>query len=354
MIDDKLEILIITYNRAKYLDRTFAQLLEGPFSRCKITVLDNCSSDETPLVCAKYQSVFPDFNIIRHRKNIGACANYLRAVELSESLYTWILCDDDTFDFTDCLDVVEAIQRGSVDLIHTGAPGEVGWERESTTTSANLTKNGTHYFWVLSFVPSLIFKTERFDSECIAKGYRISANSYPHFEFLKQSVRDNSSIYVSKREIVDRGRDDSYLSGLTWFTLWVNNCRTIEDGKLRRAAVYELGDTARKRSRWLKTLPSGSSRRRLMRLKGLFVRSASYCWDLAPTNYFCSPSFLPWHSSLRRSIGYLGGSNVRCVVNRTPGPSNLPIFSGFELGAVVKQPVVRAKSNGGTLQTPVS
>jgi glycosyltransferase involved in cell wall biosynthesis len=254
MIDKKLEILIITYNRAKYLDRTFAQLLEGPVSRCKITVLDNCSSDETPLVCAKYRSLFPDFNIIRHRKNIGACANYLRAVELSESLYTWILCDDDTFDFTDCLDVVDAIQRGSVDLIHTGAPGEFGWERGITTTSATLTKNGTHYFWVFSFVPSLIFKTECFDSECIAKGYRISVNSYPHFEFLKQSVRDNYSIYVSKREIVDRGRDDSYLSGLTWFTLWVNNCRTIEDGKLRRAAVYELGDTARKRSRWLKNL----------------------------------------------------------------------------------------------------
>lgn len=44
------------------------------------------------------------------------------------------------------------------------------------------------------------------------------------------------------------------MSGLTWFTLWVNNCRTIEDGKLRRAAVYELGDTARNRSRWLKNL----------------------------------------------------------------------------------------------------
>lgn len=188
MIDDALEILIITYNRAKYLDRTLAQLLGSPFSRCKITVLDNRSSDETPLICAKYQSLFPDFGILRHWKNIGACANYLRAVELSESLYTWILCDDDTFDFTDCLDVVDAIELGGVDLIHTGAPGEFGWRRGITTTSANLTKNGTHYFWVFSFVPSLIFKTERFDSECIAKGYRISVNSYPHFEFLRKSV----------------------------------------------------------------------------------------------------------------------------------------------------------------------
>jgi glycosyltransferase involved in cell wall biosynthesis len=254
MLGEQLELLLITYNRAKPLERTLAQVLESPFAQCKITILDNRSSDDTPLVCEKYRTLFPRLGIMRHRKNIGASANYLRAVELSAAPYTWVLCDDDTFDFSDCADVVEVIERGDVDLIHTGVLGEFGWERGITTTSKYLTSKGTNYFFIFSFVPSLIFKTERFDSECIAKGYRISVNLYPHFEFLKKSVQENFSVYVSRRYIVHRGTDDSYFSGLGWFTLWVNNCRTIEDRRLRRAAIYELADTARNRALWLKNL----------------------------------------------------------------------------------------------------
>lgn len=254
MIDEKLEIMIITYNRATYLRRTLAQLRESPFSHCKITILDNCSSDETPSVCREYQDLLHKITIIRHPRNIGACPNYLRAVELSTSPYTWVLCDDDSFDFTDCSDVIDAIEAGIVNLIYTSALGEFGWERGMTTTSANLTKVGTNYLYLLSFVPSIIFKTEHFDSECIARGYRNSANLYPHFAFLKKSVQNNFSIYISKKNIVYRGLDDDYLSGLTWFTAWVNSCRTIQDRKLRRTAIYELAYSARNRRHWLRNL----------------------------------------------------------------------------------------------------
>ena len=115
MIEEKLEIVLITYNRYKDLENTLKQFSDGPFSDCKITILDNCSDDKTPEICVKYKNIFPDMTIIRHRKNIGGNANILRAVETSKSIYTWIICDDDSYDFSDCLDIVkQLIQRNLI------------------------------------------------------------------------------------------------------------------------------------------------------------------------------------------------------------------------------------------------
>lgn len=255
-IDDRLAIQIITYNRAPYLDRTLAQLLASPFARCTITVLDNCSGDDTPEVCARYRPLFHDLRTVRHKRNIGACPNYLRAVELAEAPYTWVLCDDDTFDFADCGDVLAALQLGRVDLIPVGPPGVSGWRRGAITTSANLANRGSNYFYLLSFLPNMMFKTALFDSVCIAQGYRAVTNMFPHFAFLDKSVREEFSVYVSRRNLVYRGEENNYLSRLSWFTSWVNNCRTIEDRKLRRAAIYELAAIGKQggRFRWLRDL----------------------------------------------------------------------------------------------------
>ena len=45
MIEEKLEIVLITYNRYKDLENTLKQFLNGPFSECMFTILDNCSND---------------------------------------------------------------------------------------------------------------------------------------------------------------------------------------------------------------------------------------------------------------------------------------------------------------------
>lgn len=240
MLEDKLEILLITYNRAGDLERTLGQLLDSSFARCKMTVLDNASADETPSVCAKYRSLFPDLKVIRHGKNIGGLANYLRAVELSESPYTWVLCDDDHFDFTECSDVIEALEGERVDLISVGAPGQSDWERGLTTTSRELIERGARYFFVFSFLPSLIFRTALYDSECILWAYMIGRDLYPQFVFLNKSVENNFSIYTAKAKILNRGiENEEVFSVLFWFTSWVNSCAAITDQRLRRKVVYE-------------------------------------------------------------------------------------------------------------------
>ena len=118
MIEEKMEIILITYNRSKYLDNTLNQFLNSPFKNCKFTVLDNCSPDNTPDICAKYEKLFPNMHIVRHSTNIGGNANILRAVETSESKYTWILGDDDNYDFSTVDDVIDAVVSDKYDFIY--------------------------------------------------------------------------------------------------------------------------------------------------------------------------------------------------------------------------------------------
>lgn len=239
MIEEKLEIILITYNRSKDLENTLKQLLKSPFINCKLTVLDNCSDDETPQICSKYQELFPNINIIRHKLNIGANPNYLRAVETSNSAYTWILCDDDSYDFSDCSDVIDDINSEKSDVIIVTSHFQHGWERGLKTTSKELIERGSRYYHTLSFMPAIIFRTDLYDSNCIHKGYFNVHNLYPHFELINKSVEEDFTVYVSKKEIVKN--IDNHHPGfpLLHSTLgWMTSCMVIKDKKIRRQTIY--------------------------------------------------------------------------------------------------------------------
>jgi glycosyltransferase involved in cell wall biosynthesis len=243
LIENILEILLITYNRSRSLDNTLRQLGDSPFAKCKITVLDNSSTDDTPEVCSRYADIFLNYTVVRRKKNIGGNPNYLRAVELSTSMYTWVLCDDDDFDFSDISDVIEALEDKIYDFIYLGSPYQLPWEKGLKTTSTELIRRGARYFNALSYVPAIIFRTELFDEECILIGYRLVNNLYPNFGLLNKSVRDNFKIYVAKNLVFKRNDvNSSGFSPFFWYTAWVNCCQWIEDKTLRARTIDQATD----------------------------------------------------------------------------------------------------------------
>ena|GEM_PF-1220962 len=250
MIEKNLELVLITYNRSKYLEKTFLQLLESPFLKCKLTILDNCSTDETPDICKKYQKLFPNMTIIRHPKNIGANPNILRAVETSNSLYTWILCDDDYYDFSECDDIINAILLEKYDIImpysgqfvHSEGKtiNELLKERNNENKLDNyLESTGKelfailkHYYFILmTFVPATIFKTEIYDSDCFIEGYDNVPNMYPHFPYVVKSIEDDLSIYKSKKDIITRGdhSENRTYAPSKWAISWLESSLILED-----------------------------------------------------------------------------------------------------------------------------
>ncbi|MBF0463555.1 MAG: glycosyltransferase family 2 protein [Nitrospirae bacterium] len=210
MLEEKLGISIITYNRDKYLDHTLSSVLNSIFKKCNITVYDNCSTDETQTVCEKYRSLFSNFVVIRHRLNIGGSANYLRAVENSDTEYTWILAAANDYDFEDVSEVVTAIEDGTYDMIVVGdqQPGEarnVQWrwnQRGVGKKAKELHMEGMKYFYHINSVPCIIFKTELFDSVCLQRGYECLSCNWPNAEFINKSIRDNFKVYICKKYLI--------------------------------------------------------------------------------------------------------------------------------------------------------
>ncbi|MEI6207225.1 MAG: glycosyltransferase family 2 protein [Desulfuromonadales bacterium] len=240
MPESVLEIFLITYNRGSCLDDTLRKLADSLFARCRFTVLDNCSTDNTPQIAAKYSEYFEDFHVVRHPLNIGGDANYLRAVELSTSRYTWILCDDDFYDFSAVDEIVGVLQAGSHDLVIAGPLHPVTTVRNCSKNIQELVHSGFLPHFTLSFFPAIIFRTELFGYECVAKGYKFCADCFPNFAFINKAVRDNFMVYIPSAAVVIRNDvNDSVLSPLSWYNGLLNCCSSIPDRRLRYATIEE-------------------------------------------------------------------------------------------------------------------
>jgi glycosyltransferase involved in cell wall biosynthesis len=91
-----LSICIATYNRASLLAQTL-QHVRDVFTGNDVEVLvsDNCSSDGTQEVIARFSPVFAHFRSIRQTQNQGMMPNVAAAIALARGEFTYTLNDDD-------------------------------------------------------------------------------------------------------------------------------------------------------------------------------------------------------------------------------------------------------------------
>lgn len=272
-----LEILLITYNRSACLDNTLRQLSESPFAQCRLTVLDNCSTDDTPNVIASYKNQFTNYRIIRHHMNIGGDYNFLRAVELSTSYYTWILCDDDNYDFSRADEVITAIESKSFYLIYTKSritDDALDWSGYGATTVKKLIKDNARYHTACTFWPSFVFRTDRWVDECFYDAPYL----FPSMKFINRSVKFDFSIYVPKAGIVIRSTVTAISdTPLHFYKEWVENASQISDRKLRAYVIEQWTDKG-----FLKTLAFWIAVDRSKKANGYWKRLVDIMFALTP------------------------------------------------------------------------
>lgn len=272
MISDDLELVLPTYNRADTLARTLEQLAESPFSACRLTVMDNCSTDSTPEVCARLADRFDDFRVVRHRRNVGAEANYLRALEGLEQPYGWVLCDDDDLDFSDCDDVIAAIAEGDVDLLSVGAPGREEWPG-GKTTMGRLHEQHSQVYGVFTFWPNTIYRTAAIDATALMDGYRNIENLYPMFSFVRRLIERDAPVHISRSMLVHRVGVTVPTTRMHWYVRWVRCVSTIPEPEVRRELVW---NTSPGRIDYLRTFGASIAQEKLYRPHAV----AGELWEL--------------------------------------------------------------------------
>lgn len=153
-----LTIAIPTFNRAELLDRQLgwlASAIKGFESECEILVSDNCSTDNTPKVIEKWQSVLghTKFIVKRNQENIGAVKNIASCMQTATSKYVWTISDDDKI-FDRTIDYLIKVLRKSSDLAlvilnfskSDAKTGEVFEARCFDVEKDEITSNGTALF----------------------------------------------------------------------------------------------------------------------------------------------------------------------------------------------------------------
>lgn len=236
-IQDVLEIILITYNRKELLQKTFEQIFgeESPIRNFPITILDNKSTDGTAELIQQYKAKFPKIKHIINKRNIGGNANIIRAFELVDKKYFWILCDDDNYDWTHWNDIEQAILDDK-DIILT----------EHLTTGNNLPIEVIVN--ELNFLPAGIYKSELLSDDVIHNAYANIYNSFPHQALVCECVNKNRTIFVPEHTVLiqnlDKGENMGYKRGykenvhyrIAHFNLisgMVNSYQMIKDKNVR-------------------------------------------------------------------------------------------------------------------------
>src|SRR5262245_2756191 len=95
MASPDIEILLATYNGARFLDVQIESLLRQRDVSFRILVRDDGSTDETPAIIERYRRSRPEtFRVLSTSGNIGAAGNFSALLAHSEAPYA-ALCDQD-------------------------------------------------------------------------------------------------------------------------------------------------------------------------------------------------------------------------------------------------------------------
>jgi hypothetical protein len=93
-----LSLCLATYNRARYLDRYLTHhlgALEAAGVNYELVVSDNCSTDDTPDILARYAATHPRMRVTRQPRNIGAHPNILSTLHQARGEVIVSISDDD-------------------------------------------------------------------------------------------------------------------------------------------------------------------------------------------------------------------------------------------------------------------
>lgn len=237
-----VEPVLITYNRAEKLAMTLDAFLAANTEGMRLHVLDNASTDSTAETVARYRARWPELCYHRNKFNIGGNANFLRALEISDSEYCWVIGDDDKWYLDDLSELISVLNASHADVIR------LGWlvsaeERGKLLPFSTLTHQENLFFASVSMISSVIVKRTLI-TEFLPESYLNVGDAYPQLvPFFKNAQTTSLSVYSVQKDIMTHTPSleaGYFLSDLEWIACYCRSSRFLEDSSLRDKVVREL------------------------------------------------------------------------------------------------------------------
>ena len=93
--DIKITVGIPVFNGEKFIRKAIDSVLSQTFSNYTLIISDNCSTDNTSLICQEYEKKEKRIRYIRHGKNSGGTWNFGFLLEQASTKYfVWLGADD--------------------------------------------------------------------------------------------------------------------------------------------------------------------------------------------------------------------------------------------------------------------
>lgn len=304
-----LEPILITYNRAHYLEKTLCSFFEAGLTSMRLHVLDNASTDTTPNVVMRFQERWPNLHYHRNKYNIGGNANILRAIELSDSEYHWVIGDDDEWYLSDLQELIAILTSGMPDIIR------LGWQashmsRGKTLDSEELRHHEPMFFGSLSMISATILRCSLI-AQYLRQSYQNISNFYPQLiPCILANQESKMSVYTVKQDLMlhtPNGEVAYFLGDLEWYTIWYKTGIFFTDFKKRSKFNQETIHYLRFRAKGRKLgfPPILALTRVFLYFKSLQISQARYLLEiflygkgirhiflLPAIAYFCIPSFV--------------------------------------------------------------
>lgn len=242
-IKDKLQITIITYNRAKYLKRSLSNFTNtnSPIRDYSILILDNNSSDNTKDIVREFQRNYINISYIKNKKNVGANANIAKAFEYNQKDYLWVVADDDVYDWSNWAELEQAIENNEKVIVI------------SRMDLPDKYKNNIgKILHQCAFVSGFISHKSLIDDTAMRNMYDNVYCMFPHLIPLVTYVNDGGNFYVLNNGVIKHGsyenkssedvkKEDVFARGAKLEGLW-RKSRTMQFDVGFAIALSNLND----------------------------------------------------------------------------------------------------------------
>ena len=93
--EDLISVIIPVYNVGKYIDRCLGSIVSQDYHKIEVILVDDGSTDNSPAICDKWVSLYPDKIKVFHQNNQGASIARKNGIRAANGTYLTFVDSDD-------------------------------------------------------------------------------------------------------------------------------------------------------------------------------------------------------------------------------------------------------------------